>query len=330
MRGLIKMLNDTNKVSLLNAELEDMELLTEVQKRAFDDHATRWGGWTADSTSNGPGGYDSVEYNKYCLQATNFFKVMYKDKVVGGVSVSYPGTRHAVVDKLFIDPVYQNKSFGYTTMKLMEQEFPKVKSWELGTSARSKSNHHFYEKLGYKKVYEDVNYYYYKKNIESLEEKENEIQNKEANFKNNNFIDCNFSSSEVENSNFEKVNFFSINMRGSTFTNINLSEIEISDANVTNSKFHNSNLSNTKFGDSNLNSVEICHVSLGSAHFHDTNLGWHKNHGPITFERCDLSESIINDCNLSGVDINNCDITGLKINGVFIEDLLQEYKLNNK
>lgn len=49
---------------------------------------------------------------------------------------------------------------------------------------------------------------------------------------------------------------------------------------LTNSKFHNTNLESARLG-------EVCHVSLGSAHFHDTNLGWHKNEGAITFERCD-------------------------------------------
>ncbi|PYF06817.1 hypothetical protein [Ureibacillus chungkukjangi] len=47
--------NIVNEVNLVRAELSDIELLTDIQKRAFDDHAKKWGGWTSDSLSNGPG-----------------------------------------------------------------------------------------------------------------------------------------------------------------------------------------------------------------------------------------------------------------------------------
>ncbi|KAA0564409.1 GNAT family N-acetyltransferase [Bacillus sp. CH30_1T] len=84
----------------------------------------------------------------------NYFKIIYQEELVGGVIVTLEGKRHGRVDRIFVDPNYQGKGIGSSTIRLIEEKFPKVRLWELETSRRRLNNHAFYEKMGYKKIFE--------------------------------------------------------------------------------------------------------------------------------------------------------------------------------
>ncbi|MFJ6210225.1 GNAT family N-acetyltransferase [Lysinibacillus sp. NPDC092081] len=53
---------------------------------------------------------------------------------------------------MFISKKYQNKGLGSQIMKLVEGEFPLAVEWVLDTPHLNSRNHHFYEKIGYKKI----------------------------------------------------------------------------------------------------------------------------------------------------------------------------------
>lgn len=282
---------------------------------AFDCHALQWGSWTKDGSSNGPGGYNSIQHILYSIKITHFYKIMFNHTIAGGISIFTSGNKHAVVDKLFIAPEFQNKNIGTQTMYLIEREFPRVYRWELGTSAKSKANHHFYEKIGYRKTFQDENYIYFEKKKASLSDPSVTL-----------FSNSDLSRAEFEDCSLTGAEFFSVNMEKATISNTNMSHMTLHDINLSQTTLHNINMSGANFGDMNLNHIELCQASLGGAYIHDTNLGWHESHGPITFERCDLTESTLSNCVLRGVNIQDCDITDMKINGISVEELLRIYQ----
>ncbi|WJE84287.1 hypothetical protein QRE67_26840 (plasmid) [Bacillus sp. DX3.1] len=69
-------------------------------------------------------------------------------------------------------------------------------------------------------------------------------------------------------------------------------------------------------------------MALDGVRFVDTSLGNEGN--PITFERCDLKGSKINNSNLRNVEIQQSDITGMKINNIPVAELLELYYQVNK
>lgn len=47
---------------------------------------------------------------------------------------------------------YQNQGIGAKAISFLENEFPDAKCWRLYTPYKNYRNHHFYEKMGYKKL----------------------------------------------------------------------------------------------------------------------------------------------------------------------------------
>lgn len=248
---------------------------------------------------------------KYSIEELDSFKVIMDDKIIGGIIVTISGKSYGRIDRIFVDPDYQGKGIGSHVIKLIEEEYPSIRIWDLETSTRQINNHHFYKKMGYEIIFKSEDEYCYVKRItvESAKEKL---------FKNNDM-----KNSQYENCNLANTEYYQVNLKNSSFVGSNMMNMKMSNCNVSQSKFRNINLKSSLYADLNLSGSKFSFVTLGGVHFKDTSLGEDKL--PISFNRCDLEGSTISNSNLKNMEIENCDITGMKINGIPIENLLELY-----
>ncbi|EEM02662.1 GNAT family N-acetyltransferase [Bacillus pseudomycoides] len=305
-------------IRIEKASITDAEKLTEIKKRTFDEEAKKWLPNQENITDYNiqPPGYSSIEMTKYMIKELNYFKVIYNKTIVGGIIVTISGKSFGRIDRIFVDPDSQGKGIGSKVIDLIEKEFPNVRAWDLETSSRQLNNHYFYEKMGYQATFKTEDEYCYIKRIETPLGIEKSVENEDI------------SGTQYENCNMDKTECYQVTLEGSSFSNSNLMSSHINNCNLSHSKFHNINFRNTLFADLNFSNSEMALVTLDGVRFVDTSLGDEGN--PITFERCDLKGSKINNSNLRNVEIQQSDITGMKINNIPVEDLLELYYHVNK
>lgn len=148
-----------NKIEELNLSFqemgeEDINVVTRVMKRAFDDDAQKHLG----EESGGPPGYDDGEFFRTWLlpyEESVGYKIMSSRKTIGGIIVWILPEGHNILGTIFVDPDFQDMGVGEYTWQFIEGEYPDTKSWRLGTPIWAEKNHHFYLKCGFHQVHED-------------------------------------------------------------------------------------------------------------------------------------------------------------------------------
>ncbi|MCR8850353.1 GNAT family N-acetyltransferase [Rossellomorea sp. SC111] len=310
-------------VKIEKANIEDAFILTGLKKNVFDTEKEKWLRGQADIVDHNiqPPGYDSIEKTRYMIRELNYFNILYEGLLVGGLILTVVGKRHGRVDRIFVDPLYQGKGIGSKVMRLMECEYPEVMTWELETSSRQLDNHYFYEKMGYKKIFESDDEFCYEKKLK--EESIVDWESREITIHGDTLKDGDLSELQVEYSNLKNIDFYGINGSYSTFSNSNLSGVQFNNCKLSESRFQNINLQKALIADLDLSQSEMGHVTLGGLHVHDTNLG--EKNEPIMFERSDFHGSKFENCDLNHVEISNSNVTGMKINGISVEDLMEAY-----
>ncbi|MGN4628595.1 GNAT family N-acetyltransferase [Bacillus cereus group sp. MYBK29-1] len=295
-------------ISIEKAKILDAEKLTEIMTRTFDEEAKRWlcGQGDVIDYNIQPPGYSSVEMMRYSIEELDSFKVMLDGKIIGGIIVTISGKSYGRIDRIFVEPVYQGKGIGSNVIKLIEEEYPSIRIWDLETSSRQLTNHHFYKKMGYEIIFKSDDEYCYVKRITVESAEENLI-------KNNQYENCNLANTE----------YYQVNLKNSAFVGSNIMHMNMSNCNVSQSKFRNINFKRSLFADLNLSGSKFNLVTLGGVQFKNTSLGDEKE--SILFDNCDLEGTVIHNSNLKNIEIENCDITGMEINGIPIEKLLALY-----
>ncbi len=130
---------------------QDIELLTPIMKRAFDEDTKRH----LDEESGGPDGYDDGEFlRKWALQAdSRAYKISKNDKPIGALIVWINDNNENFLGNVFIDPDLQDQGLGTIVWRFVEAEYPETVIWRTETPGFSKRNHHFYvNKCGFKVV----------------------------------------------------------------------------------------------------------------------------------------------------------------------------------
>jgi GNAT superfamily N-acetyltransferase len=129
------------------ARPEDAKALALVSWKAFD-HDVNYGA----PVKGGPPGYNSDKWQVRMMQAGAYYKVMVDGRIIGGALVLEYGGGHADLGRIFIHPDYQNQGIGRRVLAYLEEAYPHVTRWTLGTPAWNQRNRHFYEGVGYKIV----------------------------------------------------------------------------------------------------------------------------------------------------------------------------------
>lgn len=105
----------------------------------------------------GPPGYDSPDFMRRAISRNETYIIGVDDQIVGGMVVYiHSDPTHCHLDILFIAPDYHNRGLGTQAMQFLESTYPNATRWTLDTPIWAVRNRHFYEKLGYVAVGEQV------------------------------------------------------------------------------------------------------------------------------------------------------------------------------
>lgn len=121
---------------------DDVDALTQIMKRAFDEDARRHLG----KESGGPPGYDNGDFiHRWYLNAgSRAYKVSKDGDLIGAINLFINGNGEGFLGNIFVDPLHQDKGMGLTIWKFAEHSFPAVRKWRTDTPGFSKRNHNFY------------------------------------------------------------------------------------------------------------------------------------------------------------------------------------------
>lgn len=121
---------------------QDIEALTAIMKRAFDEDSHRHLG----EPEGGPEGYDNGEFlRKYALHpASQAFKISRDNKLIGAFIVWIHANNVNYLGTIFLDPGLQDKGLGMIVWQFIERTYPETRQWRTDTPGFSKRNHHFY------------------------------------------------------------------------------------------------------------------------------------------------------------------------------------------
>ncbi|MFU8887967.1 MAG: GNAT family N-acetyltransferase [Trueperaceae bacterium] len=128
----------------------DVDALTAVMTRAFDDDARRHLG----VPKGGPPGYDSGEFlREHGLDPrARAFVAVLGGRPVGAIIVFPHDEGDHVLGCMFTDPAVQRRGIGAALFRFVEDRFP-ARSWTLETPGSATSNHRFYaEKCGFRRA----------------------------------------------------------------------------------------------------------------------------------------------------------------------------------
>ncbi len=126
------------------ADIEDAHRLLEVQKMSFYEDYVDYG--------ECPGYEHSIEDMKNIIKTSITYKIIHNNMIIGDIVVRKRENNNYYLGGICIIPEYQNFSIGKKAIMYIEQNNPDAVCWELETPSDRYRNHHFYEKMGYKKI----------------------------------------------------------------------------------------------------------------------------------------------------------------------------------
>ena len=129
----------------------DVETITPIMKRAFDEDTRRHTGKQA----GGPPGYDDGSFlRQWALHPDSVAYSILKNGLPIGAAIVWPKpTGENFLGCLFLDPTCQDQGLGLTAWRFIESEHPDAVLWRTETIATSRRNHRFYvNKCGFKIV----------------------------------------------------------------------------------------------------------------------------------------------------------------------------------
>lgn len=134
-------MKDYNSIEFAKVTKDDVDEMTKIMKRAFDEDAKRHLGREA----GGPPGYDNGEFiNKwYVGSGSDAYKILLEGKLIGGFNVFINKTEN-FLGNIFLDPDLEDQGYGTYIWKCIEKKYPNTTKWSTETPGFSKRNHNFY------------------------------------------------------------------------------------------------------------------------------------------------------------------------------------------
>ncbi len=132
-----------NGLDFIPMQKEDIPILTQIMKRAFDDDANTF----TQNPEDGPVGYDDGSYlQKWGFESNAIpYRINLNGKAIGAIILFIDTVKKlGVLDSLFIDAGLIGKGYGHIAWLFAEHTYPQIKTWETATPAISYRNHYFY------------------------------------------------------------------------------------------------------------------------------------------------------------------------------------------
>lgn len=126
---------------------KEIELLTDISKRSFNTDYL-----VGLKENDGPPNYTSVSWHKEMWTNGNLFTYLNdKDNIVGG-AILFKYNKTLYVGRIFIDPKYFRKGYGYSLMIDIENYFSDCNIIKLDTPVDNKRTNSLYQKLQYTQI----------------------------------------------------------------------------------------------------------------------------------------------------------------------------------
>jgi ribosomal protein S18 acetylase RimI-like enzyme len=136
--------NKEQKMTIQKADLEDIEEILTIQKKAFISQAEIYDDFMIHPL------VETIEEALEDFKLKQVLKAVIDDHIVGAVRVMLKdSTCH--IGKLFVDPEFQGRGIGTNLLYKAEEMFGNYNRLELFTGYMSQDNIRLYESLGYKK-----------------------------------------------------------------------------------------------------------------------------------------------------------------------------------
>lgn len=134
------------------ATLDDADALLEACILAFHYDSVLY----PEIPISGPPGYDSLDQMQRNITHNDTYTIAVDGQIVGGMVVFVEEPSHCHLDLIFVAPDYHNRGLGTHAMQFLEATYPAATRWTLDTPIWAIRNRHFYEKIGYVAVGEQV------------------------------------------------------------------------------------------------------------------------------------------------------------------------------
>ena len=129
-------------VRIVQATINDMPEILELQKLAYKKEAVLYEDWTIPPLTQ------TLSEIQAEYESSFFLKAQSEVRIVGSVRARCnSGTCR--IGRLIVHPDYQRQGIGALLMKNIEHSLPNAQRFELFTGAKSTDNIRLYQKLGY-------------------------------------------------------------------------------------------------------------------------------------------------------------------------------------
>lgn len=240
-----------------------------------------------------PPGYDDQAMSLYLIEQLTCYIIELDAQVVGGIVVTWTGEEYGRIDRIFVHPERQGQGVGKRALHAVEQLHPKVRIWELETSAAQPDNVAFDRAAGYQSVFESDEEVCFVKRIQQP-------------------TDC--MTLRYEKRSITGAQAYGMDASRVSITNSNVSELQANNCNFTKSQFRNINFRETEFDDLNLSGSQYRFVTM------------YESGRPTTFFHTNLTNAIFENCRLDGVQIKDSSIDDLTIDGMNVKNLLEHHR----
>jgi ribosomal protein S18 acetylase RimI-like enzyme len=137
------------RIAIARAIPADAAAILALQRLAYESEARLYDDWSL------PPLLQSMESLEIEIENSVVLKMIDGDEIVGSVRASVDGET-CRIGRLIVTPRLQGVGLGSRLMHAIEREFTQTRRFELFTGSRSERNILLYERLGYRRVREQV------------------------------------------------------------------------------------------------------------------------------------------------------------------------------
>lgn len=134
-------------LEILRTNMDDALEITAIKTAAFNKEINTYLG-----RDGGPPGYDKIESQFKIVNEFIAYKIVLDGEIIGAFFLVPIDDVTMRFEDFVINPLYQNKGYGYQSMMLNEKAYPNITEWRLSTPIFSVGNQHLYSKFGYTEI----------------------------------------------------------------------------------------------------------------------------------------------------------------------------------
>lgn len=147
-------------INLKKTEIDELEELTSISKRAFDSDISIG----ASCPEGGPPGFDDVSWHRRMMRISEgFYSVYNDDMLIGGILVFREGSGIYNLGRIWLDPSIHKKGFGLDSMNALMDMYPDAVKWKLETPLWNTRTRNFYLKAGFSIIGENSDDVFFEK-----------------------------------------------------------------------------------------------------------------------------------------------------------------------